>query len=168
MNKKVVIFGPDNSGKTTLTLQLGKKYNLEIIKSLGIVPRNKQLKYMEEMTKKENIVFDRYPIIEETVCGKIFRNHSNFEGFENDTNIRKYLDKIDLFIFCNPGLESILNFGSREQMNGVKENIFELYNGYIIFYKWLFINKYNVIEYNWNLEKDGMKKIERRLMNNEY
>ena len=132
---KIVVFGCDNTGKTTFCNELHdyliEQYNVEIAKSIGA---NKSLfEYMEFMKKnieKENVViFDRFPIIEEATCGRVLRDNNMFGKWDN-LETMEILESIDAFVFCYPGLFQILNWGDREQMDGIKENALPLINAY--------------------------------------
>ena len=157
MNKKIVLFGTDNSGKTTLGKSLAKDLAGDYLSPLGPVSLETQLDFLGENLKKSGVlVFDRFPVIEEDVCGNVFRGKSNFENVPHD----QFLNAIDLFVFCNPGLEAILNWGEREQMNGVKENIIPLYAGYSEWFKRLKESGIKVVEYNWRISDDYLKILE--------
>lgn len=136
--KKIVVFGCDNTGKTTLCELLKKELSIffknpvEISKSLG--PNKtveEQFNFMNETLNDESktIIFDRFPIIEEATCGKVLRGKDNFAEWE-DTDVVGLLEKVDLFIFCYPGLFDVLNWGEREQLDGVKKNALRLINAY--------------------------------------
>lgn len=150
-NKKIVLFGTDNSGKTTLGNTLAKDLSGIYLPPLGPTTLHTQISFLDENLKKSGVViFDRFPIIEEDVCGHVFRGKSNFENIPWD----EFFDSIDLFVFCNPGLEAILNWGEREQMDGVKKNIIPLYAGYSDWFKRLKDTGRNVVEYNWKIPED--------------
>ena len=154
-NKKIVVFGPDNSGKTTLVQMIVDRcaqagYPIEKIKSLGPVSVDKQIIYTSVNLEKPNaVIFDRFPVIEEATCGVILRQHDNFSQMPEV--VQKFLDGVDVFIFCNPGLNAILNWGEREQMEGIKENIFQLFFEYCLVYRQLRDMGKTVIEYNWQV-----------------
>ena len=157
MNKKIVLFGTDNSGKTTLGKSLAKDLAGVYLPPLGPVSLWSQMSYINTHLEVSGLmIFDRFPVIEEEVCGKVFRGRSNFENVPYD----HFLNSIDLFVFCNPGLESILNWGEREQMNGVKENIISLYAGYSEWFKKLKDSGKNVMEYNWRITEDYSRILE--------
>lgn len=140
MNKNIVIFGCDNSGKTTLSSNIVEYLNkngidVEYQHSLGPnVTIEQQKEFMENNLAKDVVtVFDRFPFIEEGVCGTILRGVNAFDtgDEEIDTQYEKeLLGKVDLFILCYPGLFEVINWGEREQMFGIKENIVNLIKGY--------------------------------------
>lgn len=133
---KIVVFGCDNTGKTTLCNSLVEKlnakgYDAEIAKSIGA---NKSVEeyvdFMESNLEKENVViFDRFPIIEEATCGRVLRNNDIFGKWESQ-DIMDLIDSVDTFIFCYPGLFEVMNWGEREQMDGIKENVSKLIDAY--------------------------------------
>lgn len=160
--KKIVVFGCDNTGKTTLCESLVGILNFkfpgstEVAKSLG--PNKmveEQIDFMEEMlgNKDKVIIFDRFPIIEEATCGKVLRGKNNFQEWEN-TNVVDLLGKVDLFIFCYPGLFDVLNWGEREQLDGVKENALKLINAYNEMAVSLRSLGFKVVEYNYKIGKN--------------
>lgn len=157
--KKIVVFGCDNTGKTTLCENLktfiawkNKDVNSVVVaKSLG--PNKsveEQIDFMELTLndKQKTIIFDRFPIIEEATCGKVLRGKDNFQEWEN-TNVVDLLGKVDLFIFCYPGLFDVLNWGEREQLDGVKDNALKLINAYNEMAVSLRSLGFKVLEYNY-------------------
>lgn len=145
----IVIFGCDNSGKTTLAKALCSEFeDSRYVRSLGPNKTfNEQIKFMLDNLDVDRVnIFDRFPCIEENVCGNVLRGVDNFSGLD----ISIILDKVDLFIFCYPGLKSVLNWGDREQLIGVKENVVGLINGYNKYAYKLIQNGYRVEEYNYN------------------
>ena len=155
----IVIFGCDNTGKSTLSQQLVDllnediDYTAEMVHSLG---PGKTYQEMVDFMKQNLIpkgsthtkVFDRFPVIEETVYGPILRGHDKFF----DVDISEFLDPVDLFIYCYPGLFTTLNWGEREQMDGVKGNVLEIINQYNKLAVWLKSQGYNVKEYNFKCD----------------
>lgn len=159
--KKIVVFGCDNTGKTTLCENLktfiawkNKDVNSVVVaKSLG--PNKsveEQIDFMDLTLndKQKTIIFDRFPIIEEATCGKVLRGKDNFQEWEN-TNVIDLLRKVDCFIFCYPGLFNVLNWGEREQLDGVKENALKLINAYNEMAVSLKSLGFKVLEYNYKL-----------------
>lgn len=156
MSKKIVVFGCDNSGKTTLATTLAEKINGEVVRSLG--PGKTYGEQMEFMRKNlfdidKNLVFDRFPYIEEETTGVVIRGKSNFRKAVVDPDVvNSFLKKVDLFILCFPGIDSIVNWGEREQMDGVKENAEKLVTAYNLMFDKLSKAGYNVIVYNWHTD----------------
>lgn len=148
--KKIVVFGCDNSGKTTLAQNISSHYDFTYVRSPGPISREGQIDFLQsKLFGKENMVFDRFVIFEENVCGNILRGSSNFSDFPKAVASDVFYSKVDLFIFCNPGIEEILNWGQREQMDGVKENAKKLWEGYKEVFHELKNSCLNVVEYNW-------------------
>ena len=160
MNKKIVLFGTDNSGKTTLGKSLAKDLDGYYLPPLGPVPLKTQLAFLDmNLEEADTLIFDRFPVLEEDVCGVIFRGRSNFAQVPQEQYDR-YIDSVDLFVFCNPGLEAILNWGEREQMDGVKDEIISLYAGYSEWFKLLKDAGKKVVEYNWRVSEDYLRILE--------
>ena len=156
----IVIYGCDNSGKTTLSMQLVEYLNEDIDFSAQALHSLGPNKTKEEMCRfmESNLlpkgsthtnIFDRFPIIEEEVYGNLLRGKSKFDDLDYIKNI---FDKVDIFIFCNPGIKTILNWGDREQMDGVKDNAMDIINAYNKFTFKLINMGYNVKEYNFKCD----------------
>ena len=165
-SKKIVIFGCDNSGKTTLANELVSKFGFEYIRSPGPVSRDEQIDFLKsKLDSDTDMVFDRFAIFEENVCGNILRGHSNFSDIPEAVAMDLFYSKVDLFIFCNPGFDEIENWGDREQMDGVKENANKLWEGYKEIFRGLKNNSLNVIEYNWKSELYGFNYVVSEVIN---
>lgn len=134
-NLKIVVFGCDNTGKTTLCNDIKEHFDLffdvEVAKSIGANKTVEQyVDFMKTNLEKDNIViFDRFPIIEEATCGKVLRDNNIFEKWEKE-DVIGILKSVDVYIMCYPGLFNTLNWGEREQMDGVKLNAIKLINAY--------------------------------------
>ena len=158
--KNIVVFGCDNTGKTTLAKYLVEKINEEnpdvcaiYKKSLGPnKTKDEQIDFMRSVTSfKSLVVFDRYPIVEEMTSGIVLRGKNNFQDSSKEL-MEYYLKKIDCYIFCYPGLFDIVNWEEREQLDGVKENVLDLINQYNRFAFALKECGFNVIEYNYKAD----------------
>lgn len=151
----IVIIGMDNTGKSTLceniSKLLGEVGNVRCIHSLGNVPIKKQMEFMEnELSPGEGVdfkIFDRFPIIEEKVYGKLLRNKDRYS--EMPEYEKQQLDKIDLFIYCDPGIKNIKKWNGREQMSGVIDNCELLYDEYNKVFNYLKNKGYNIIKYDY-------------------
>lgn len=152
----IVVFGCDNTGKSTLCSDLVKIFNAngyicDTTHSPGPKPIEELVEFIENnllsKDSKEIRIFDRFPIIEEAVYGKLLRGGSRFNDEEYN---KQTLGRIDAFIYCFPERESILNWGAREQMDGVKENAEDIIDEYTnVFNKIIKINN-KVIIYDYN------------------
>ena len=159
MKINVVVYGCDNTGKTTLCDQLIEFLNsngvpAKKVKSLGVADFQKQVSFVSQQladikNEWEICIYDRFPIIEEEVCGTLLRNKNHFEKYPDFVN--NVLKKISFFIHCDPGLETILNWGEREQMEGIKErakDLNDLYAAYAAVHK----IESRVIDYNFKTD----------------
>ena len=170
-NKKIVVFGCDNTGKTTLcnyikdrfekTHDVKEEYSDKIYIAKSIGPNKTVDEYIDfmkdELLNGNNVIFDRFPVIEEYTCGNVLRHKNIFEG----ELVTPFFKMVNVFIFCYPGLFNTLNWGEREQMDGVKENAVDLINAYNLMAYTLKSLGYNVIEYNYKVDTmyDVYKKI---------
>lgn len=130
----IVVYGCDNSGKTSLANHITEKFNFEYVRSKGGPKMESQevLNYLEEnLTSPANKVFDRFSIIEEYANGLVLRGKDRFQEEFRDKN--HFMDQVDLFIYACPSMETVKNFGDREQMAGIVENIEKLRVMYEIF-----------------------------------
>lgn len=149
VNKNIVIFGCDNTGKTTLAHDLVTVLDCqgEFVPSAGPGDLEYQEAYISKYLNKNGIkIFDRFAPIEESVCGTILRGENNFS---DSAMFSLYMNKVDLFIFCYPGLLNVMNWGEREQMAGVKDNVVDLINGYNRIANWIIKNGMSLFEYNY-------------------
>ena len=148
---KIVIFGCDNSGKSTLGRQLAELTGGKYIHSPGVVPIEEMKAYMEDnLNSDETVIFDRFPIIEEYVYGPLFRGENKFK---DDNYNKSILSRVDLFIFCYPGLFATLDWKDRDQYPGVKENVLELLKQYNLAAYKLKAAGYNVKEYDYRFQE---------------
>lgn len=127
----IIVEGMDNSGKTTLIKSLTRDLPLSIIKSPG--PKDSLASFLWVIQtlreKKKDIIYDRYFLISERVYGPIIRGEDVFGDYTFDL-ISLMLRKSPLIIYCRPSDETIKNWGSRDQMAGVKNNFHDLVTRY--------------------------------------
>lgn len=124
----IVVEGVDNTGKTTLIKRLMRCFpQLEYVKSLGPATEREMIDFVMkyfEMKDNKNIIFDRFPLIVESVYGPVVRDACKIH---HDRIVK--LDKLfrrqrPLIIYCDRSLEDILKtFHEREQMEGVEDKI---------------------------------------------
>lgn len=139
----IIVEGFDNVGKTTLINTLKKIHGkrVDIIKPPGpFENRGSLIDWLNpEMDKcktfqynKGMAIYDRFPIISELVYGPIVRGESMVTGPVFDETFYGLTSAAFpvTFIYCRPPDEKILDFGFREQMDGVIERSLELLNGY--------------------------------------
>ena len=116
--KKIIIYGCDNSGKTTLAETLSKELGYKYLHSPGNVSVEEMEAYINNFNNStESLISDRFPLIEEYVYGYILRGEDrlSYKNWMSD------LVNADLLVYCNPGKDVIKNWGDREQMDGVKD-----------------------------------------------
>ena len=161
---KIVIFGTDNSGKTTLANQISREFKFSYVHSLGPVNVDKMVRFMDDLlSSDENVVFDRFPIIEESIYGLTLRGFSKFDCFGSEY-ISGVLKRVNLFIYCNPNLDTICKWGTRDQMDGVKENIHKIKSMYDNYYDKLVVENYPVVCYDYTAT-NGLLSIKERVKN---
>lgn len=166
MTKTIVVYGCDNSGKTTACqnlegMLLERGYRVKVIHSPGPASAVEMIQFMAENTSDDpNIdirILDRFPAIEELVYGPLIRGENKLMNFHNLCNL--FMDRIDRFIYCDPGISTIENWGNREQMDGVKENAKLIRYSYVsLVYEYTALIKASL--YNWKKSgTDGLRKL---------
>ena len=151
----VVVYGCDNSGKTSLTKHIAEKFNLEYVRSKGGPNMSTQevLQYLDKNLNEGDKVFDRFSIIEEYTNGLVLRGKDRFQDEFIDKE--SFLNRIDLFIYACPSMEAVKNFGDREQMDGIIENIDRLREMYRVFTVNDVINAdRSLIVFDWTKDSD--------------
>jgi len=155
----IIIEGVDNTGKTTLTRLLAKDLGLEVIQSPSHLRGCADMyRWVDDEIAKQPLypaIYDRFPLISEMVYGPILRGStpklsSKYNGWAQDANV--------LFIYCRPPLHKILEWGNREQMDGVKEHVKLLvrrYDKVMLNYK---TRGWGVVRYDYN-EMDAYCKV---------
>ena len=150
MERKIVIIGMDNTGKTTLVNDMKNILNIESIKSPG--PNfTKEEMYEEiitDLSKEELVILERFAIVEEMIYGEILRNAPKF-NFEDLMQIKEQYNPI--FIYCRPKKENVFNFGDREQMEGVIEQSKKLLEGFDNLYNKMIQNEFDIFRYDYNV-----------------
>jgi hypothetical protein len=158
----VVIFGPDNSGKTTLATTIEKDLGFVQKHSPGPVSPEKMVEFMvDNISSIENIVYDRFPAIEEATCGVVLRGINKLS--DQRKIVDRILSKVDLFVMCMPPVGVITKWGDREQMEGIKENINELISAYKDLFSELRDKGYPVYYYDWTQGEDKLIGIKERI-----
>jgi len=127
----IIVEGMDNTGKTTLVKNLAKEFKLEVRKTPQdvIMEPGRLLDWVDheldqvEVLPSLPFLYDRFPLISEEVYGPILRGKSvvpggSYEGWADRNHV--------LFIYCRPALDRIIDFGARDQMQGVVQHAKDL------------------------------------------
>lgn len=119
----IIIEGMDNSGKSTLVQRLAE--DLKLCK-VATYHKPSSFKMIQEYdswltSSPQPIIMDRHPMISDLVYGKVLRGFSYVTEEQSKAWAAKH--KI---IYCRPPTSFILNFGERDQLEGVKENALKL------------------------------------------
>lgn len=150
MERKIVIIGMDNTGKTTLVNDMKNTLNIESIKSPGPNFTKEEMyeKIITDLSKEKVVILERFAIIEEMIYGEIIRHNSKF-NFEDLMQIKEKYNPI--FIYCRPKKENIFNFGDREQMDGVIEQSKKLLEAFDNLYNKMIQNEFDIFRYDYNV-----------------
>ncbi len=156
-----VVEGADNSGKTTLAQRLAKKLGAIYVKGEYInKPEIEVIRFHTWLwcSPSDRIVIcDRHPIVSDPIYAQTVRGKSSplspgfCEGMEQYYNI----------IYCRPPKMSILNFGSREQMEGVITQASILVDAYD---RWWFHQQPKLaqlarVEYDWTVSDEEFDRL---------
>lgn len=166
----IIVEGPDNSGKTTLSNRLAKDLDFEVIHSPGPLDRGvKMISWLfnEMVQQKEGVIYDRISLISDMVYANIIRSEDSFytkrgyiQGFKELLAATPHL-----IIFCRPSDNTINNFGEREQMDGVIDNTNSLIAGYEArMTEYIWDNRFNVLIYNFELGEKHYQLLLKEIM----
>lgn len=105
--KKIIIIGMDNTGKTTLANELSNRLNFKHIKSPGpnFTKEEMYKSIIEQLSSDEDLILERFSIVEEIIYGNRLRNKSKFTTSDLIDINNKYKP---LFIYCRPSDEKYL------------------------------------------------------------
>lgn len=125
----IIVEGCDNAGKTTLVSQLsGELKLLTICNRRRPESIERSWDYFTAImiaAQEFPTIFDRWQPISEPIYGPICRNTHLFSMTARIHQLKEMHDRFGmeaLLIYCRPSLKKILDFGEREQMDGVIAN----------------------------------------------
>lgn len=155
----IVVYGCDNSGKTSLANHIAEKFNFNYVRSKGgpKMESSEVLKYLEDnLNSERNSVFDRFSIIEEYANGLVLRGRDRFR--EEFIDKDHFLDQVELFVYACPSMDAVKNWGDREQMDGIIENIDRLREMYRVFsINDVAMMSRNLFVFDWTRDSDYSK-----------
>jgi hypothetical protein len=139
--RMIVVEGPDGAGKTTLVERLCKRYGLEV----GVRQETNReeiwrstvpdtFEALTEAIRAERPlprIWDRL-FYSEFVYARLVGRPNQFRNDMGD-HIRSLITWLEPpVIFCCPPMETVVaNATAVDQMNGVKENLIEIYRAYV-------------------------------------
>lgn len=149
----IIVEGMDNTGKSTVVQKLSADLKLLVINNRQR-PRTvaESRCYMDlvlPLTTKFNTIFDRWQTISEPVYGPICRDTHLFALSQIEFQLEVMKPLHPLVIYCRPPDSVVLNFGEREQMDGVIDHAPALLKKYDSYMTWLQANWLPVISYDW-------------------
>lgn len=127
----IVIEGMDNTGKSTLCETLSKEFLLPVVRRSGPYQDFAEWEHAINLDIDQTlpVIRDRVPAISELVYGTILRGGS-IAGDDHWDYLERFLNKNLILIYCRPGAKTILDWGNRDQMEGVIENNERLIHAY--------------------------------------
>lgn len=173
----LIITGMDNTGKTTLAEKISQELGYPLTKSLGGQASDPEKIHwtLNALAGEESLqIFDRFAPLEENVYGVVLRNRNRRDPiFGLDSSLMKLLKKVPhLIIYTRTSRDNIMDFGTRLQMSGVKENFTSLLEAWDDLYFKLLARGYKVISYDYeevdiNSFIEGLKIIMNNMENQE-
>lgn len=157
----ILIEGMDNTGKTTLGNELSKRLGYPYFHN----ERCKDpVEVYDKVSKHFNptapiVIQDRITPFSEAVYGPVIRGSSDYHGEHLQTLYT--LSRIGLaVVYCKPPQEKVLEFGERDQMEGVVDNSTKLMKAYEVFLGQLrvAIGEGNILTYDYT--QDPLTKVE--------
>lgn len=128
----LIITGMDNSGKTTLANQVVDIFNImreedekefQILKSPGPIGEAQKDWVVQQLVSyipENHLIYERFPILEELVYGKILRRSSVFDY--NDSYFQLLKKQNPVIVYTRPSRHRIFQFEDRPQMDGIIDN----------------------------------------------
>jgi len=133
----IIVEGCDNTGKSTLVQKLSGDMKLLTINNRRrpetISDSWDYLYLVAPLAARFSVIADRWQPISEPIYGPICRNTRIFTAREVELQhqyLTEWIVGKATLIFCRPPLDRILQFGSREQMEGVIDNARRIVSAY--------------------------------------
>jgi len=164
----IIVEGCDNAGKTTLVSKLSADHRLLVLNNrqrpLSLQDSDDYLKLTIPLAQRFKTIFDRWQPISEPIYGPICRNTYLFESvdiaFQHKALLMAKLQP--MVIYCRPSNEKILNFGDREQMDGVILNATKIIDGYDRMMDWIAGYWFPVVRYDY--EHDNYDSLSEKVL----
>ena len=149
----LIVEGFDNTGKSFLVNQLSNDLKLLVLNNRKrpqtVSEARCYLDLMLPMARHFPTILDRLAVISEPVYGPICRKTHLFSLSQIEFQLEVMKPMHPLVIYCRPPDSVVLNFGEREQMDGVITHAPELLKKYDSYMAWLQSNWLQVISYDW-------------------
>lgn len=164
----LVVEGMDNSGKSTLAHELARATGRHVVHSPGHRLTPPQLRDWAEKSlfspANPYIIYDRHPVISESVYGPVLRGKSIFHETWLGRFVRRsfYEHVRPLIIYCRPPVTDITDF-RKPEMDGVTDNALKLLSAYDGLIDELVDEGVRVLRYNYQVDEvdELLEQIER-------
>lgn len=154
----IIVEGMDNSGKSTLAKHLAEKFRLKYLHSPSEYRNDPKLMIdwaLKQLLDQKLAVYDRFSPISDRVYGPVLRGGTPYNDTAAGKSVVNLLRTVPhLIIYCRPERERILNFGSREQMDGVTSQATRLLEEYDALMSEMQLEGYDIITYNYEKPED--------------
>lgn len=149
----IIVEGCDNTGKSTLVAKLAEDLKLLVINNKRR-PKDytEASNYLHQvMTSFPGIptILDRLCTISEPVYGPICRNTHIYSQAQLRGDLDFLLRHNPTIIYCRPPVATILGFGDRPQMEGVKDNARSIIGAYDLTIDQLALQGFRVVHWDY-------------------
>jgi len=132
---RIIVEGPDGSGKSTLCSELSRRLDMAVSHSGGPIKNEEELhKRIANQLSKNNYIIDRCSVFSEPVYGLTLRGYSLLSRKDFEIYVKKMVIDGWIVIYCkakgpiNKGKE----WKNEEHMQGIINNRDQIYNGYSV------------------------------------
>lgn len=136
----LIVEGPDGGGKTTLIRQLQEAFDIPVAPRVVTKDTKAMLNlrtWVDDNLDKgfQNMIFDRYRLISETIYGPILRDKAQ-PGFDDlvwiTPRMKRLYELRPTIIYCIPPLETVIkNITSDPDNKVVASKIEAIYSAYV-------------------------------------
>lgn len=149
----IIIDGMDNTGKTTLAHKLADRFELPYLHSPSEYKYDFNRMFgwaIRELGSEVRAIYDRFSPITDMIYGPVLRGGTPYLTDQRGIAIRELLRSTPhIIIYCRPPRDVILDFGTREQMEGVIDHSVKLLESYDRYMHKLRETGHNIVVYDY-------------------